>query len=51
MYDSGHNMIRGIEETNLQSNALERRAESFLKEYQDKLLSNLWKAVKKSKKS
>ena len=51
MYDSGHNMIKGIEETNLQSNALERRAESFLKEYQDKLLNNLWKAVKKSKKS
>lgn len=51
MYDAGHNMIRGIEETNLQSNALERRAESFLKEYQDKLLNNLWKAVKKSKKS
>ena len=49
--DSGHNMIRGIEETNLQSNALEKRAESFLKEYQDKLLNNLWKAVKKSKKS
>ena len=44
-------MIRGIEETNLQSNALEKRADSFLKEYQDKLLNNLWKAVKKSKKS